>query len=84
MAEDSAASFEQTLAQLEALVERLEGGEVSLEESLAEFERGMGMARGLRAQLDRAELRIRQVLEQGAADAEPAAASAAAAPAADE
>ena len=80
MAEDSASSFEQTLAQLEELVERLEGGEVSLEESLAEFERGMALARGLRAQLDRAELRIRKVLEQGAADAEPAAAV----PAADE
>ena len=80
MAEDSASSFEQTLAQLEELVERLEGGEVSLEESLAEFERGMALARGLRAQLDRAELRIRKVLEQGAADAEPAAAG----PAADE
>ena len=80
MAEDSASSFEQTLAQLEELVERLESGEVSLEESLAEFERGMALARGLRAQLDRAELRIRKVLEQGAADAEPAAA----APAADE
>ena len=75
MAEDSASSFEQTLAQLEELVERLESGEVSLEESLAEFERGMALARGLRAQLDRAELRIRKVLEQGAADAEPAAAA---------
>lgn len=80
MAADSAPSFEQTLAELEALVERLEGGEVSLEESLADFERGMAMAQGLRAQLDRAELRIRKVLEQGAADAAPAAA----APAADE
>lgn len=72
MAADSVPSFEQTLAELEALVERLEGGEVSLEESLADFERGMAMSQGLRAQLDRAELRIRKVLEQGAADAEPA------------
>ena len=80
MAEDSAKSFEQTLEELEQLVERLEGGEVELEESLAEFERGMSMAQGLRAQLDRAELCIRKVLEQGAADAPPAAA----APAADE
>ena len=80
MAEDSAKSFEQTLEELEQLVERLEGGEVELEESLAEFERGMAMAQGLRAQLDRAELRIRKVLEQGAADAE----AGAAAPAADE
>ena len=80
MAADPAPSFEQTLAELEALVERLEGGEISLEESLADFERGMAMALGLREQLDRAELRIRKVLEQGAAGAEPAAA----APAADE
>ena len=80
MAEDSAKSFEQTLAELERLVERLEGGEIELEESLAEFERGMAMAKGLRAQLDRAELRIRQALEQDAADAE----AGAAAPAADE
>ena len=80
MAADSVPSFEQTLAELEALVERLEGGEVSLEESLADFERGMAMSQGLRAQLDRAELRIRKVLEQGAADAAPAAP----APAADE
>ena len=80
MAEDSSKSFEQTLEELEQLVARLEGGEVELEESLAEFERGMTMAKGLRAQLDRAEQRIRQVLEQGAADAE----AGAAAPAADE
>lgn len=36
--------FEQSLADLQALVERLENGELSLEESLAAFEQGIALA----------------------------------------
>ncbi|MFO0511674.1 MAG: exodeoxyribonuclease VII small subunit, partial [Gammaproteobacteria bacterium] len=37
--------FEKSLAELEALVERLEGGELPLEESLKSFERGVALTR---------------------------------------
>lgn len=38
-------TFEQSMAELEAVVRQLEGGNVPLEESIAAFERGVGLAR---------------------------------------
>ena len=61
---DAELSFEQALARLEELVGRLEGGELSLEESLETFERGTALVRRCARQLEAAELRIVQ-LEQG-------------------
>ena len=37
--------FEQSLADLQILVERLENGELSLEDSLSAFEQGIGLTR---------------------------------------
>lgn len=54
-------SFEQALAQLTALVERLESGELPLEESVAAFEQGVKLSRRCEALLDQAEQRL-QVL----------------------
>lgn len=54
-------SFEDALAQLEALVGKLETGQLSLAEAVAGYERGMGLAAYCTDLLGSAELRIRQV-----------------------
>ena len=58
-------SFESALERLEALVERLERGDLALEEALAAFEEGVGLARRCAAQLGDAERRIDVLLRQG-------------------
>ncbi|GAB4170137.1 MAG: exodeoxyribonuclease VII small subunit [Wenzhouxiangellaceae bacterium] len=57
--------FEQKLAELEAIVEGLESGQLELAESLKRFERGVELARECRAMLDQAQ----QVIEQLSDDA---------------
>lgn len=66
---DSVTHFETGLAELEGIVARLERGDLPLEESLQLFERGMHLSRDCRTLLDRAELRIRNLLQQHADDA---------------
>ncbi len=51
-------TFEQALARLEAIVQRLEGGQLSLSESLAQYEQGVRCLRYCYRQLDRAERKI--------------------------
>lgn len=64
--------FEHSLDELEQLVARMEGGELSLDESLASFERGIGLYRHCQQALDQAELRVRLLLDPDAPDhAEP-------------
>ena len=53
------ADFEASLDQLEQLVDRMEHGEMTLEESLAAYERGVGLYRRCQAALEQAELRVR-------------------------
>ena len=53
------ADFEHSLDELEQLVDRMETGELSLEESLAAYERGVGLYRRCQAALEQAELRVR-------------------------
>ena len=53
------ADFETSLDQLEQLVEKMEHGEMSLEESLAAYERGVGLYRRCQSALEQAELRVR-------------------------
>lgn len=53
------ADFETSLDQLEQLVEKMEHGEMSLEESLAAYERGVGLYRKCQTALEQAELRVR-------------------------
>jgi exodeoxyribonuclease VII small subunit len=61
-----AAGFEEAMRELETLVERLEAGDLGLEESLTVFERGIGLTRACQQALDRAEQKV-QVLTAGAA-----------------
>jgi exodeoxyribonuclease VII small subunit len=54
--------LEQSLADLEAIVERLEAGEQALEQSLKEFERGVRLARDCESALKDAEQRVQVLL----------------------
>ncbi|NLD01372.1 MAG: exodeoxyribonuclease VII small subunit [Gammaproteobacteria bacterium] len=56
--------FEQSLSDLQVLVERLESGDLSLEESLATFEQGIALTRECQSALQDAEQRINILLEQ--------------------
>lgn len=51
--------FETALSELEALVQRMEGGELSLEDSLKEFERGVKLTRFCQEALKVAEQRVK-------------------------
>lgn len=62
-------SFEQALAELESLVETMEQGELSLEESLKSFERGVLLTRTCQQALTEAERKI-QILSGNNPDAE--------------
>ncbi|HET6782320.1 MAG TPA: exodeoxyribonuclease VII small subunit [Pseudoxanthomonas sp.] len=63
------AHFEQSLDELELLVEKMEQGEMSLEESLAAYERGVGLYRRCQAALEQAELRVRLLSDPEQPDA---------------
>ena len=54
--------FEEALKRLTAIVERLESGELSLEQSLALFEEGTRLSRASQARLDAAEKRVEELL----------------------
>ena len=51
--------FEAALTELEGLVQRMEGGELSLDDSLREFERGVQLTRICQDALKAAELRVK-------------------------
>ena len=58
------AGFEEHLTQLETVVERLERGELTLEESVRLFEEGMRLSQACKRELEQAEGRM-QVLVEG-------------------
>ena len=60
-------SFEAAIERLEAIVSRLEGGELDLEEALSAFEEGVGLTRHCQARLESAERRIEVLTANGAA-----------------
>lgn len=61
----SPVDFEKALADLEALVDKLEQGELTLEESLREFERGISLTRSCQQALRDAEQRVKILTQQG-------------------
>jgi exodeoxyribonuclease VII small subunit len=68
------ASFEESIARLTRIVERLEEGELTLEESLQLFEEGIKLSRVSQERLDRAQKRVEKLLrvdDQGTARTEP-------------
>ena len=59
-----ATRFEEALAELEGVVRKLEKGELPLEDSLAAFERGMGLVKQLSKRLEEIERRVEVLLER--------------------
>lgn len=66
-------SFEKALEDLEKVVEKLEKGDLSLNESLSLFEKGVKLAKFLREELEKAEKKVEILLrdEKGQVKAKP-------------
>ena len=62
-------TFEESLAELEALVDSMEQGDLPLEEALKSFERGIELTRSCQQQLKEAEQKV-QILTEKSPDAE--------------
>jgi exodeoxyribonuclease VII small subunit len=65
-AADPGTRFEDALAELEGIVQRLEKGELPLEDSLAAFERGIALVRSLSQRLSEVEQRVEILLKSEA------------------
>lgn len=61
--------LEQALRELESLVNKMEAGELSLDESLKHFERGVALTRACQKALGEAEQRVKILLEKNATQA---------------
>ena len=61
------ASFEEQLTALEGVVERLERGELTLDESVRLFEDGVKLSEACKKELEAAEGRIQVLVERGRA-----------------
>lgn len=71
---DAPASFEESIRRLGEIVQKLEEGELTLEESLGAFETGVTLARDAERRLDLAEARVEELLSvdgQGRAVTKP-------------
>ena len=56
--------FEKSLQNLEKIVNNMESGELGLEESLAQFEKGIKLAKNCQDTLTNAEFRVEQLIEK--------------------
>lgn len=63
-AKKKAATFESALEELEQLVERLESGDLPLDEALADFERGVKLTRECQQKLASAEQKVKVLMEE--------------------
>ena len=57
-------NFEKALEELESIVEDLESGDLSLENSLKSFEKGIKLARQCQENLTQAELQVQKLIEE--------------------
>ena len=60
---ESNVDFESALKELENLVSKMEDGELSLDDSLKAFERGIELTRSCQSSLEKAELKIQMLTE---------------------
>ena len=72
MSDTSIKDFEAALAELDTLVKKLEDGDISLEQSLALYERGVQLSRFCHARLEEAERRIEILTDRGELKPAPA------------
>jgi exodeoxyribonuclease VII small subunit len=70
MPADAPPDFEASLEELEALVERLEQGDLPLEDALRSFERGVALTRQCQGALAEAQQKVEILLAQGGNAAE--------------
>lgn len=61
---EDAPDFEQALKELEGIVERMEQGDTTLEESLKQFERGIALTRACQQALKAAEQKVEILIEE--------------------
>lgn len=66
MTQKKAPDLEASMQALEALVTRMESGDLSLEESLAAFEKGIALSRQCQQALESAEQKVRILMEKTA------------------
>jgi len=64
-------SFEEGMQELEALVQGLEAGELSLEDSFKAYEKAVALKNSLSDLLDEGDRRIRVLTDAGETDLEP-------------
>ena len=64
MATKKSYPFEQSLVKLENLVEKMEAGELTLEDSLTTFEEGIRLTRECQQALNQAEQKVKILIEQ--------------------
>lgn len=62
--EDKLVDFEKSLAELENLIEKMESGETSLEQSLKMFEQGISLTKDCQSALEMAEQKVQQLIEK--------------------
>jgi exodeoxyribonuclease VII small subunit len=72
MPDTSIKDFEAAIGELEAIVKKLEEGELALEQSLVLYERGVQLSRFCHARLEEAERRIEILNERGELKSAPA------------
>ena len=62
--------IEENLADLEAIVQKLESGDVALEEAITEFQKGMKLSKELQDTLDQAEKTLVKVMQADGTEAD--------------
>lgn len=62
MPEQKKPSFDTSLSQLETLVQKIDSGELNLEDALAAFEKGIGLVRECQKSLDEAEQTVNRLV----------------------
>ena len=62
--------FEENLAELEVTVQKLENGDVALEEGISEFQKGMQLSKELQKTLDQAEKTLVKVMQADGTETE--------------
>jgi len=65
MIKKDTANFETSLQKLEKIIEKLEDGDISLEDSVKSFEEGIGLVKECQKQLSQAELKVKKLLDNG-------------------
>ena len=65
MTKKDTVNFETSMKKLEKIIEKLEDGEISLEDSVKSFEEGIGLVKECQKQLSQAELKVKKLLDNG-------------------